>query len=148
MNRIRRWLIETLGGYPTIDDAITAIQEKDSKEKMSILTLAVRRLFNTIGPEDILRENESGEWVSEGKVLSKGVADLIRAEAKAFEGSALWKVLQRDVQWQSNRRMFVVGTSEMDLVVGKLWIYSFDAIKTRLNSLIAGSGRFNTNQKG
>lgn len=148
MNKAKRWLIETLGGFPTIDDAITAIQEKDGKEKLTILTLAVRRLYNTIGADDILRENERGEWVSEGKVLSKGVVDLVTAEARAFEGSTLWRVLQRDVQWQSNRRMFILGKTEMDMAVGKLWLYSFDAIRTRLNSIVAGSGKFNTTQKG
>lgn len=145
---IKKKLIELLGGFPTIDDAITAIQDRELEDRKTLLTLAVRRLFNTIGSDDILKENENGDWVSEGKVLSRGTVDLIRAEARALEGSTIWKILQRDVQWQTNRKMFILGKSEMDIVVGKIWLYSFDAIRTRLNSIAGGSGKFNTNQQG
>lgn len=140
---MRKWIIEMLGGYPTVNDAITAIQELDLQERQTILSLAVRRLFNTIGPEDILRENDRGEWVSEGKAVPDAIVALIRAEAKTFSESRLWEILQRDIKYQANRKMFIVGTTEMDLAVGKVWLYGLDAIRTRLASIAVGSGKFN-----
>lgn len=135
-------LIKWLGGFPTIKDAIESIQEKDFEERKLILTLAVRRLFNTIGAEDILKEVD-GQWLFEGKAISEGTRKLLIAEANQLEGMTLWKILQKDVQYQANRRLFLIGTSEMDLIAGKLWLYSFDAIKTRIKSLAQGNGSFN-----
>ncbi len=137
-------LIELLGGFPSIDSAIDAIQEKNLEERKKILTLSVRRLYNTIGPDDILKETPEGQWVLEGKVMSEGSKKLIIAEAHQLQAMTLWKVLQKDIQYQSNRRMFIIGKSEMDIVVGKIWLYSFDTINTRLKSLIQGKGAFNT----
>lgn len=144
---MKRWIIERLGGFPTIDDAITAIQERDLEERRTILSLAVRRLFNTIGPDDILREDERGQWVSEGKVVPKAIAETVMSEARNFQESKLWGILQRDIRYQANRKMFIVGTTEMDIAVGKVWLYSLDAIATRLKSLAAGSGKFNSSKQ-
>ncbi len=138
------WLIKRLGGYASIQDAIDAIQEKGLEERKVILTLAVRRLYNTIGPDDILKETPEGQWILEGKAMSDGMKKLLIAEASQFETTTLWKVLQKDIQYQSNRRMFLIGKSEIDIIVGKVWLYSFDAIKTRLRSLAKGKGTFNT----
>lgn len=135
-------LIKWLGGFPTVQDAVDALQEKDLEERKLILTLAVRRLFNTIGPDDILKEKD-GQWVFEGKVMQDGMRKLIIAEAVQLQGMTLWKVIQKDVAYQANRKMFLIGKSETDMIAGKLWLYSFDAIKTRLASLTKGSGTFN-----
>lgn len=136
--------IRALGGFPTIDSAIDAIQKKELDERKKILTLSVRRLYNTIGPDDILRETPEGQWLFEGKALDERNRKLIIAEANQIESMTLWKVLQKDIQYQSNRRMFLIGKTETDIIVGKIWLYSFDAIKTRLRSIAHGKGTFNT----
>lgn len=137
-------IIKALGGFPSIDSAIDAIQEKELEDRKKILTLAVRRLYNTIGPDDILKEISEGQWLFEGKVIEERTKKLIIAEAAQLESMTLWKILQKDVQYQSNRRMFIIGKTETDIIVGKLWLYSFDAINTRLRSLAKGKGTFNT----
>lgn len=136
--RIIRWL----GGYVTVDEAISSIWDKDEKNK--ILTQAVRRLFNTIGAEDILRANITGEWMHKGKILPDSQKNLLMAEAKNFTESLLWSILQDDVKYQANRKMYLTGKTEMDLVAGKLWTFTLDAMKTRLQSMNKGSGMFNS----
>ena len=140
---IKTRIIKALGGFPKLEDAIDAIQEKNLEERKTLLTLAVRRLFNTIGPDDILKEDPNGQWIFEGKVMTDGLRKLLIAEATQLEQMTLWKVLQKDVQYQSNRRMFLIGKTEMDIIIGKVWLYSFDAIRTRLSSLAKGRGKFN-----
>lgn len=141
---MRRWLIEKLGGYPDIDSAIEAIKEtKDYERRNKILTLAVRRLFSTIGPDDILHPNKEGEWVYKGKTLSNGVKDLLKAEAKSFLNSRLWDVLQSDVKHQANKKMYLQATDEEQLTAGKLWTYTLDAFRTRLTSMLSDSALFN-----
>jgi hypothetical protein len=134
-------IIEWLGGYPTIEDAIEAI--KTNENRTTLLTLAVKKLFNTIGSDDILKEDEKGNWMYEGKTISPEVKKLLIAEAHQLQGMNLWKVLQSDVKYQINRKMFLLAENDLHLTAGKLWLFTFDAFKTRLSSIVKGSGSFN-----
>jgi hypothetical protein len=136
---LKEWIINKLGGFTDID---TFLDTVDKDEKIKILTLAVKRLYNTVGPEDILKENELGQWISEGKQLSKTEKESLIIEAGTLLSSRLWKYLQSDIKYQANRKMFLLAKSEEDLTAGKLWLYTFDAIKTRLESISKGSGKF------
>jgi len=140
---MRRWLILKLGGYPDINSAIDSIREKDGKEKHQILTLAVKRLFNTFGPEDILSENTARQWMYEGKILTEGQKKSLIAEASQIINTNTWKILQADVKYKANRMMFQTATTEMQIASGKLWLYIIDVFNTRLKSLAEGSGHFN-----
>lgn len=141
--RLRKWFIEKLGGYPDLEAAVEAIRKKDGAEKAEILTEAVRKLFNTMGPEDILHTNPDGDWVAGKKTLNVAEQDLLAAEATQFLGSRLWDTLQKDIKYQANKRMFVSGSGKDDLVAGKLWLFTLDAFKTRLRSLSKRSAAFN-----
>lgn len=140
----RSWLIEKLGGFPTIDAAIDAVREQDTANKYRILTLAVKKLFNTISSDDILRIHKpTGEWMYKNRVLSKGERDLLAAEAKLFLGSKLWEILKDDIRYQANRKMFILSKSEIDIIAGKLWTYTLEGFTTRLESLSEHSATFN-----
>lgn len=140
---LRKLLIETLGGYPTIESAIDAIHPKELKERRVLLTLAVKKLFNTVGPEDILKPANGGQWMFEGKLLSKGQVELLMHEAAQIEQMLLWKVLQKDILYQVNRKMYLQSETDLHVVTSKFWLYTFDTFKTRLKSMAAGSPLFN-----
>lgn len=144
---LRKWFIEKLGGYATIDDAIEAIRKHNLKERQTILTMAVKRLFNTIGPDDILKEGPDKEWLLEGKTLSKGQVDILKAEAAQLESMLLWKVLKKDIFYQANRKMYTLAENDLHVVTAKFWMYTFDAMKTRIESIAAGSAQFNRKNK-
>lgn len=120
-------LIKLLGGYT----------------KDEVLTRAVKKLYNTIGSEDILRE-EMGQWTINGKPINDAIKKLLVSEAQIFLKSRLWQVLQTDIKYRANKVMFEKAQTEQDLIAGKLWLYTIDSIKTRLESLVKGSGRFNS----
>ena len=111
--------------------------------KKELLQLAVQDLFNTIGKDDILQE-KSGEWYLAGKPLIKGRKEIIIAEAHTWINSKLWEVLRRDIQYQANKLMFEKSKTELDLISGKLWLYTLDVIKTRIESLAQEKGNFIT----
>src|SRR3990167_6891150 len=106
------------------------------------LTKEVKHLFNTIGAEDILRD-ENGIWYLEDKPLNEGQKKLLISEANVFTKTLLWKVLQDDVRWQANQAMFLKAKSIEDLVAGKLFLYVLDCFETRLKSMANGKGIFN-----
>lgn len=136
-------LIRRLGGFATIDDAIEEIRTKGLKERHEILTLAVKKLFNTIGSEDILRPADGNQWMLEGKPLSKGQVDLLIAEAAQFEKSYLFKVLKKDILYQANKKMYLLAENVEHIVTAKFWLYTFDVFQTRIKSMAAGSALFN-----
>jgi hypothetical protein len=143
---MRKWLITKLGGfteqgYLTIDEAIDDIENSEDKHK--ILTLAVSKLYNTISKDDILTE-VNGVWFSKNKSINGDIRRLLIAEAENFSKSKLWSVLQDDIKYQSNRKMYVNSLNVDDMIAGKLWLLTLDTLKTRLNSLQKGSGKFNT----
>lgn len=120
------FLIKMLGGYT----------------KDEVLTEAVKHLYNTIGAEDILKE-EGGQWTFTGKPVEDAMRKLLISEAQVFIKSRLWKVIQLDVKYQANKKMFEEAVSQMDMVMGKSWVYVLDCMKTRLESLNKGKGMFN-----
>ncbi len=139
---MRQWLIRKLGGFSTTDDAIEEIKKLGDEEKHKILTLAVKRLFNTISAEDILRERGE-QWFFMDRLLSRAEIDLLIAEATNFLNSKLWNVLRADIKYNANKTMFTKSTKELDMIAGKLWLFSLDAFTTRLKSMSNGSGRLN-----
>ncbi len=132
---MRRWLIEKLGGFPDIDSAIEHIRATDGEQKRTILSLAVKRLFNTIGVDDILQVKGS-DWLYRGRHLQKEQVKLLQAEAKALTEMWLWEVLQNELWYQANRRTFLDSRSDIDLTAGKLWMYTIDVIKTTLKKIL------------
>lgn len=131
--RVIRWL----GGYASVDEAIDAIRDNpDGAERRRILTLAVRRLYNAVGSEDILKQDmASGQWTYMGKPISKEETGVLIEQARNLLDSRLWKVLQTDLKYQANKRMFTDSVDLVDMVAGKLLIYYIDIIHTRLKKL-------------
>lgn len=139
---MRKWLIEILGGYATVDDAIDVIRKKELKERHVILTLAVKKLFNTISADDILKPVTGGAWMYAGKTLSKGQIELLVAEAAQLEKMLLWKVLKTDILYQANRKMYLLAENTEHVITAKFWLYTFDVMKTRIASILKGSPSF------
>jgi hypothetical protein len=120
-------LIRLLGGYT----------------KDEVLTTAVKELYNTIGADDILKEDGSLQWTIGNRLMAEAEKKQLIAEAQIFLKSKLWKVLQADIKYQANKRMFEKAQTDMDLIAGKLWLYTLNCFKTRLESLDGGRGVFN-----
>ena len=137
---MREWLIKFLGGYTeqgflTTDDFIEHIRLLGLREKNVILTLAVRRLFNTISEDDILKQNSDSTWMFEGKPLTKGEINSLKMQAKDYIDSRLYKVISKDITYQANRKMFIDSQGEIDLTAGKLLLFYNDIVNTRLKNM-------------
>jgi len=142
MSSLKEWIIKKLGGYSSIDDAIEAIKANPLPQRTRILTLAVKNLYNTIGSEDILKVSPEGIWMLEGKPLRKEQVELLMAEATQFLGTTLWKVIQMDIRYLANKKMYILAGDTEQLTAGKLWVYTFDAIRTRLHAMKTGKAEF------
>lgn len=132
---MRRWIIERLGGYPDTDAAIAAIRILPLEEKNKVLTMAVKKLFNTVGPDDILKII-GRNWLFEGRPLRDAEVVMLKAEANQFQQSFLWKILQKELRYVANKKMYVDSKEIIDMVAGKLLVYYVDIIATRLKRML------------
>lgn len=136
----REKIIEWLGHECEVEECpLPHLYREHSKE---VLTEAVKDLFNTLGPDDILREEKGQIWFGDRPLMDAEV-NQIKAETTTFLQTKLWKVLQYDIKHQANKKMFVLGEKDIDFIAGKLWMYTLDVIRTRLASISKGKGSFN-----
>lgn len=136
---LKNFLIKKLGGFIDLDDALDSVT---SAQRRYILTLTTKRLFNTIGADDILKMNEVGNWMVEGKEISEVEKNHLISEATILLNSRLWKVLNLDIKYQANRKMFILGGDDLQISAGKLWLLSLDVLKQRLENMRSENGNF------
>jgi hypothetical protein len=121
---MKDFIIRFLGGYT----------------KDEVLTTAVAHLYNTIGSDDILTQVSGRDGITriyEGeKELNQGEISLLKSEARIFLKTSLWKVLQNDIKYKANKRMFEECKTEADMIVGKSWLYVLDCQETCLKNLV------------
>jgi len=133
---MKAWLIRKLGGFVGVDDVVDHIYETDNlEERQHILTQAVRKLYNTVGPEDILKLHESGTWTFQGKALTKEEVLGLKREVEVFREMRLYKVLDAECKYQANKKMYLESTSIAHLESGKMMLFIWDVIKTRLKKM-------------
>ncbi len=104
------------------------------EQKQEILTMAVRKFFNTISADDILKEKD-GQWFYEGRAMNEASKKLLISQAEVLKEWQLWKILQDDIRYQANKRMFLDSKTENDLIAGKITLWTLDVISTRLKKM-------------
>jgi|TARA_Y100000310_G_scaffold242771_1_gene246983 hypothetical protein len=139
---MRKWLIRKLGGHISLLEAIEDIE--DRREKHRILTMALKKTFNTISADDILKEN-NGKWFFKGRALSDAQRKLLVAEAQQFINTKLWQVVKEDTVYRVYKKMYLLAENDLHVITAKFWKYAFDTIETRLKSIAKDSGIFNKN---
>ena len=131
---MKDWFIKKIGGFVTTDDFIEKVKELPMDDKYKILNLAVKKLFNTVSSEDLLKQTESGEWIVDGRPLVKGEYDNIIGQAKSFRESTLFKILDKEVKYHGNKKMRE-ATTLFQLESAKMLEYVWDILKTRLKKM-------------
>jgi len=126
---MKRWLIEKLGGYATVEDALNSAENKHE-----ILTKAVAHLFNAVTEEDIFRKDRT-TYTYKGKPLMASQLSVLENQAKDFTESELFKMLDLELQYQANRKMYFDSRGNDDLIAGKLILWNWDVVKTKLKNL-------------
>lgn len=107
----------------------------DERTKSKVLTEAVKHLFNTISVEDLLKENPDGTLRFENRVLTPAHKKDLQEQAKILEDLLLWRVLKKDLQYQLNKKMYLESEITADVMWGKLLLYMWEVIETRVKNL-------------
>lgn len=125
LNKLRKKIVKLLGGYTC--------------EPHEALTEIVKKHFNTISEDDILKEDKEG-WFFEGQKIPDEVIKVLSGQADAILRMKAWEVIKKDAKYISNKKMFFKSQTEYDLIAGKLLLYLFNVIESRLKLIAGGNG--------
>ncbi len=132
---MKKWVISKLGGFSTTEDFITKVNDLNYSDKHKILTRAVKKSFTTVSEDDILKVITDTKWLYGGRELSETEVASLKEQADSFRNSHLFQILEKDLRYQANRKMFIESRNTEDLVAGKLLLYLWDVVKTRLKKI-------------
>lgn len=93
-------------------------------------------VFNAITDEDILKIKGPNVWEHKGKQLTPGQVLALKAEAKAFQDSGLWKILRAELLWLAHQSGYVKSKTESDQIAGKMLEYLCNVLDTKLSKMI------------
>ncbi len=119
-----------------IRKAIDWLREIDDVDlKRAILTESIKKLYNAIGPEDILKQNTDGSFMFKGRPLTQIESAQLREEAALLKRMKIWLVIRTDIKYQLGKKMFEEAKVKDDIVWGQLLTYLNDVINTRIEKL-------------
>lgn len=121
-----------LGGYPDIQSAIGAIDT--SEDRNLLLSLALKKVYNVTSSDDILRRDGVKTYFKD-RILTKIEIDTLKAETEAFQNSLLYKVLDAECRYQANKKIALESSTIAQLESGKLMLYIWDIVKTKLKNI-------------
>ena len=84
-----------------------------------LIRFIARDVFHTLTKEDFL-SIKGDKWEGKGKEISGEMVGTLRAQAKAFSESTLWKVLKSEIQWVAIKSLLEKGTTSNDLRYAQL----------------------------
>ena len=103
-----------------------------------IVRYLVKHLFNTIDENDVLQIKGKNHWYIRGIRLEMDKMERLRTQAQYFKGSTLWKIMNDELKFQSNLRMFERSKSSDDMVFGKATLYLLEVFNKIIDNIIMG----------
>lgn len=88
------------------------------KIKRKLLNQSLKKLYNTVEPEDILRF-EKGQLLLKGKLLPEQTVKNLIEESKTLEDMLLWKILTDYVKGTANQRIYNDSVCDDDIIFPK-----------------------------
>jgi len=107
----------------------------NEETRIMVLNEAVKHLFYTVSLDDILKVNPDGTIQFEGKTMDSSYRKELREQANLLENLLLWKVINKDITYQLQKKMFNEAVINNDVVWGKLLTFLWDIIKQRISQL-------------
>jgi len=102
------------------------------------INFLAKHLFNSITEDDVLKIIEEptslgkkriiGVYIR-GRKLNEADIDSLKEGAIQFKDSALWKLIDNEIKYAANLRMYIKGTTSDDILAGKIALYTLETIK-------------------
>ena len=120
----------------TIEDFLALkFGETKIESQKRFINFLVKDLFNTIDENDILTEKPGGKVIYQGVEMSGEMISQLRHDAQTFGESVLWEVLNKEIKYLANLRMFEIGKTDEDLLAGKCILWTLKVINGKIKEL-------------
>jgi len=129
---LKNWIVKRLGGYTTVEDALMSAETLEDKHK--VLTKAVAHHFILITKDDIIKK-QGNEYTFKGKPLLDAQVQSLRSQAEGWLESTLFEVVDYELKHQAYKKIFENAENEMDVIAGKLILWNWDVVKSKLKNL-------------
>lgn len=99
--------------------------------RAKLVNLLVRKLFNTITADDILKLENQNMFLKGKRLTTEQITEL-KENAERFADSVVWKLLSDDIKYHANYLMYEKSKDYQDMMFGKAILYVVDIINKRL----------------
>lgn len=125
---MRAKLVRMLGGWSDKESFLDSLSDED---RDAVLTLAVEKLFNTVGKDDIFSKNTKGEWTLHGKPMMQAELMALVSEAKSVQESPFWKIVEKELDYHGNKKMREAANLPQ-LEAAKLFPFVWHVVRSKL----------------
>ena len=99
-----------------------------------LIRFIARDVFHTLTKDDfLLIKGDKWEW--KGKEMGAETIGTLKAQAKTFSESTLWKVLKSEIQWVAAKTLLEKGTTETDLRIAQVTGYLTQVIDDKIREM-------------
>lgn len=102
--------------------------------KHIVINKLTKHLLKALTEDDILQMTNEGYLVN-GRKLTVGEMRQLEDEAKELQGSYLWKLMTRELEFHAFRRMSDQARTDGDIVFGKAMFYNLSLLRRFLKNL-------------
>ena len=104
--------------------------------KVKIANYLLKHLFNTVTADDILVYNPNDKTFQVAdKTLPAGDKQDIISGARSIKNMYVWKMINKDMKYQSNKAIYEKSENVDDILFGKAILYTLDVIDRKLKKL-------------
>lgn len=99
------------------------------------INFLVHHLFVGITSEDILQVGKNGSIIYKGQVLDKASKEIIVSQAQQLDDMLLWKILNDEMVYRAEEKMFRKSTDYDGMMFGKATLLMVEEQSKRIKFL-------------
>lgn len=106
-----------------------------TKIKQIILKWAVRHILKAVTVDDLLRIENGKVFIGKTELTPHEIGTL-KSEAKNFQRSMLWKLMNNNLYWIANFKMMKEADSATEMVNGRMMTLTIDTMESFVDKLL------------
>ena len=103
--------------------------------KTALINFIAKHLFKLVTESDFLRIDNNAQVSFRGKLLNSIEREAIVVEAKNLHANEMWKLLQNEMVYVANKKMFYDSSTTDDILAGKMVLWTLDVMQKKIDKL-------------
>jgi hypothetical protein len=104
--------------------------------KRRLFNWLMSHLFNAVTEDQFLRYDKAhGVFYFDGAQVSPQQVKAYGEQARAIRQLPIWNLLMKEMMFTANKKMYLDGTKDDDMVAGKWMLHTIDVLDQKLQNL-------------